>query len=67
MKLVDELEVALRQLVQISGGDEARAPRVEPDAAVAARGFGPVVPGVTRGATVSGQTDVDALLSDLGM
>ena len=67
MKLVDELEVALRQLVSISGGRVASAPRPEQQAAAAARGFGPVVPGVTHGATVNGQTDVDALLSDLGM
>lgn len=67
MKLVDELEVALRQLVSISGGKAAGALRPAPDAELAARGFGPVVPGVTHGATVNGQTDVDALLSDLGM
>ena len=28
---------------------------------------GPVVPGVTKGEVASGQTDVDALLSGLGM
>jgi chemotaxis protein CheZ len=65
MKLVDELEVALRLLVNLSGG---QAPSSARDASAdAARGFGPVVPGVHHGATVNGQTDVDALLSDLGM
>jgi chemotaxis protein CheZ len=66
MKLVDELEIALTHMVRISGGGEAasRDATTEPDDA---RGFGPVVPGVSHGVTVSGQTDVDALLSDLGM
>ena len=31
------------------------------------KGHGPVVPGVTRGDIASGQTDVDELLSGLGM
>jgi chemotaxis regulatin CheY-phosphate phosphatase CheZ len=30
-------------------------------------GHGPAVPGVTKGEVASGQTDVDALLSGLGM
>jgi len=68
MKLVDELEAALTHMVRISGGP-AVAPVTpggdrDPDDA---RGFGPIVPGVNHGVTVSGQTDVDALLSDLGM
>ncbi|MCC6171423.1 MAG: protein phosphatase CheZ [Gammaproteobacteria bacterium] len=70
MKLVDELEVALTHMVRISGGSVEASPapgEAVTDAAGAARGFGPVVPGVAHGATVSGQTDVDALLSDLGM
>jgi chemotaxis protein CheZ len=70
MALVDELEVALTHMVRISGGSvEAVAAGVRPpaDGATDSRGFGPVVPGVTHGVTVSGQTDVDALLSDLGM
>ena len=33
----------------------------------ARRGFGPVVPGIDNGPAVSGQQDVDALLSGLGM
>jgi chemotaxis protein CheZ len=69
MKLVDELEVALTHMVRISGGSLAApvAASSAPDDAASARGFGPVVPGVAHGVTVSGQTDVDALLSDLGM
>jgi chemotaxis regulatin CheY-phosphate phosphatase CheZ len=31
------------------------------------KGQGPAVPGVTKGDIASGQTDVDALLSGLGM
>jgi chemotaxis protein CheZ len=31
------------------------------------RGFGPAIPGVDHGPAVSGQQDVDALLSGLGM
>ena len=66
MKLVDELEVALTHMVRISGGG-APATSVAPTQPDGGRGFGPVVPGVSHGVTVSGQTDVDALLSDLGM
>jgi chemotaxis protein CheZ len=66
MKLVDELEVALSDLVRIgglvSGSSEARRPVVS-----AATGHGPVVPGVEHGDTVGGQDDIDAMLSGLGM
>jgi hypothetical protein len=31
------------------------------------RGFGPAVPGVDNGPSVSGQSDVDSLLAGLGM
>jgi len=63
MKLVEELEGALANLARLSGdvvehatmGDNASA------------GQGPAVPGVTKGDLASGQTDVDALLSGLGM
>ena len=64
MKLVDELEVALGDLVSIgrlaSDGDLER-----PVAAPGAQG--PVVPGVEHGDTVGGQDDIDAMLSGLGM
>ena len=64
MKLVGELELALGDLVRISGGQAPAAPSA---AGSNARGFGPMVPGVSQGAHVDGQQDVDALLSDLGM
>lgn len=65
MKLVAELETALVNLVRLS--------RTGPGVAAAAagdgmsRGFGPVVPGVDNGPSVSGQQDVDSLLAGLGM
>jgi chemotaxis protein CheZ len=66
MTLVDELEVALSDLVRIgglaNGGGEARRP-----VAGASLGHGPVVPGVEHGDTVGGQDDIDAMLSGLGM
>ena len=65
MKLVAELEVALANLVRLSNPSDMRAPVVELDAQ--RRGYGPAVPGVDHGNVVNGQTDVDALLSGLGM
>lgn len=64
MQLVTEIESALSELVRLSAGEPARERRPE---AVGSRGFGPAVPGVDHGRTVSGQQDVDALLSGLGM
>lgn len=65
MTLVAELEEALGELVCIAGqvGDPDGC-SVE---ASTARGHGPVVPGINQGPAVSGQQDVDALLSDMGM
>jgi chemotaxis protein CheZ len=63
MTLVDELEAALGELVRIA--DPQRDGRCS--GASTPRGHGPVVPGIDHGAAVSGQQDVDALLSDLGM
>jgi chemotaxis protein CheZ len=65
MTLVAELEEALGELVRIVGpvGDADGCS----DHAGAPRGHGPMVPGINHGAAVSGQQDVDALLSDLGM
>lgn len=64
MKLVDELEVALGDLVGIgafaTGGVGKRPESVS-------SGLGPVVPGVEHGETVGGQDDIDAMLSGLGM
>lgn len=63
IKLVGELEDALASLTQLSGDVVEHATLGEsPD-----HGHGPVVPGVTRGEVASGQTDVDELLSGLGM
>lgn len=63
IKLVGELEEALASLTKLSGDLVEHATLGEnPD-----KGHGPVVPGVTRGDIASGQTDVDELLSGLGM
>ena len=63
IKLVEELEEALESLTRLSGDVVEHATLGEsPD-----KGHGPVVPGVTRGDVASGQTDVDELLSGLGM
>ncbi len=63
MKLVGELELALGDLSRISGDVVEHASLGESSS----RGHGPAVPGVTKGEIASGQTDVDALLSGLGM
>ena len=63
MKLVAELESALANLARLSGDVVEHATMGEGSTA----GQGPVVPGVTKGEVASGQTDVDALLSGLGM
>jgi chemotaxis protein CheZ len=63
IKLVEELEETLASLTKLSGDIVEHATLGEnPD-----RGHGPVVPGVTRGDIAAGQTDVDELLSGLGM
>jgi chemotaxis protein CheZ len=64
MKLVAELELALSDLVRISNGGQAK---LAPLSDETRRGFGPAVPGINNGPAVSGQQDVDALLSGLGM
>jgi len=61
MKLVEELEAALTDLSRISGDVGEHVSMGE------SHGHGPAVPGVTKGEVASGQTDVDALLSGLGM
>ena len=61
MKLVEELEAALANLARLSG-DVVEHATLGGDV-----GQGPAVPGVTKGEVASGQTDVDALLSGLGM
>jgi chemotaxis protein CheZ len=63
IKLVEELEEALDSLTKLSGDVVEHATLGEnPD-----KGHGPVVPGVTGGDIAAGQTDVDELLSGLGM
>ena len=61
MKLVEELEASLTELSRLSGDVVEHASMGENS------GHGPAVPGVTKGEIASGQTDVDALLSGLGM
>lgn len=64
MKLVSELEVALVDLVKLSKTGTAPS---KPLSDETRRGFGPAIPGINNGPAVSGQQDVDALLSGLGM
>jgi chemotaxis protein CheZ len=63
MKLVAELESALANLARLSGDVVEHATLGDNVSA----GQGPAVPGVSKGELASGQTDVDALLSGLGM
>jgi chemotaxis protein CheZ len=63
MQLVQELETALVDLTRLTSQTEGGEPRE----VKSSQGFGPVVPGVTKGVVASGQDDVDALLSGLGV
>jgi chemotaxis protein CheZ len=63
MKLVGELEIALVDLVRLSRSS-TRSRGVSDETR---RGFGPPIPGINSGPAVSGQQDVDALLSGLGV
>jgi chemotaxis protein CheZ len=64
MKLVSEIEVTLGELVHLAADGVENA---ESTGAQRARGYGPQVPGVDHGPAVSGQQDVDSLLSGLGL
>ncbi|HKU16710.1 MAG TPA: protein phosphatase CheZ [Steroidobacteraceae bacterium] len=64
MKLVTELEIAMVDLVRLSKSG-ARTSRPVSDET--RRGFGPPIPGIDSGPSVSGQQEVDALLSGLGV
>ena len=64
MKLVSELETALADLVRLSRTGQQAMPTAKDSMS---RGFGPAVPGVDNGPSVSGQSDVDSLLAGLGM
>jgi chemotaxis protein CheZ len=63
--LVEEVEKTLNDLARLARGEAASAQSADP--ARSPSNSGPVVPGVSGDATVSDQSDVDALLSDLGM
>jgi len=62
-KLVTELEIALSDLVRLSNVGT----RTRPVSDETRRGFGPPIPGINSGPSVTGQQDVDALLSGLGV
>jgi chemotaxis protein CheZ len=62
MKLIQELELALGELLRIAGPETKEAASSQ-NPAVA----GPVVPGIPQPTAVAGQKDVDALLSQLGV
>ena len=63
MTLVEELETALAKLASLSGDIVEHATLGDGSAGAQ----GPTVPGVNKGEIAAAQTDVDALLSDLGM
>lgn len=65
MKLVAELETALVDLVRLSRTGPQGMAAAPSDAMT--RGFGPAIPGLDNGPSVSGQQDVDSLLAGLGM
>ena len=64
MKLVTELEIALVDLVRLAQTGARTARHVSDETR---RGFGPPIPGIKTSPAVSGQQDVDALLSGLGV
>jgi chemotaxis protein CheZ len=64
MKLVSELELSLADLIRLSKSGSRASAKVSDETR---RGFGPAIPGINNGPAVSGQQDVDALLSGLGM
>jgi chemotaxis protein CheZ len=65
IKLVDEVEITLGQLVHLATSHTGR-PESD-DKFRESRGHGPQVPGVDHGNVVNGQQDIDALLSGLGI
>ena len=62
MTLIQELEMALAELLLIAGSENAG---LDEDDGSAAGNQGPAIPGIDS--TVGGQKDVDALLSELGV
>ena len=68
MKLIQELEVALSELMRVTGPEVAAAQAAHAaHAAHCAGEQGPLVPGIPQNDAVGGQQDVDALLSQLGV
>lgn len=67
IKLVTEVEHTLGELVKMATLDTKRLDPNADDPYRTTRGYGPAVPGIDHGMVVGGQTDVDALLSNLGM
>lgn len=67
IKLVNEVEQTLSELVKMATLETDRSSSDAHDQYRATRGHGPAVPGVHHGVVVGDQTDVDALLSNLGM
>jgi chemotaxis protein CheZ len=67
MKLVDELESALVELVRLSRSGSSEPAKQPAEDTSTSRGFGPQIPGIDNGPAVSGQQDVDSLLAGLGM
>jgi chemotaxis protein CheZ len=65
MTLIQELEVALAELLLIAGPERQRADESGNDAGRNLRGYGPAIPGIDS--ALGGQKDVDALLSQLGV
>lgn len=64
--LVDDLEKVLGKLVQLAEGNEVTAlVRSLPSQVDWQRGVGPQVAGISNGDAVSGQDDIDALLSQM--
>ena len=63
MQLVDELEMALGDLVRIDRFEFDGERIASGAAAVDTGAYGPVVPGIAHGETVGGQEDIDAMLS----
>lgn len=64
-KLIVELEAALVSLVQLSRGEASGSAGAR--SAPSAQGYGPVVPRVNDTDVVTGQDDIDALLSNLNI
>ena len=64
INLVQDVENKLIELIRLSGGSQQSTDKVKEERI--AKEMGPVVKGVEHGDTVSGQDDVDDLLSSLG-